>query len=79
MEKEDIKIIKLANPTDIIVYKFDINQLTYEDVHNFYQYLVDKFPENKVIGIPKNSDIDIMDWQRLYDYVMSIKPEGEVK
>lgn len=79
MEKEDIKIIKLANPTDIIVYKFDINQLTYEDVHNFYQYLVDKFPKNKVIGIPKNSDIDIMDWQRLYDYVMSIKPEGEVK
>lgn len=78
MEKE-IKVIKQVNPTDIIVFKFNTEFLTYEDVHGFYQYLADKFPQNQVVGIPMETDMEVMDWQRLYDYVMSIKPEGEAK
>ena len=74
-----LKAVEQINPTDIIVYRYDKEKMGYKEAHDCYHTLIETLPNNQIIGIPMDADIDIMDWQRLYDYVMSIKPEGEVK
>ena len=53
---------------------------TVEDLH---KYLQSMFPDNKVITIPKNLDLDIDEWDEIYkyaiNYLQSIKPkEGDI-
>ena len=36
-----------------------------------------KFPNNAVITIPEGIDIKFIEWERVYRYLMSVKPKGE--
>jgi hypothetical protein len=38
-----------------------------------------KFPNNAIITIPEGIDVGFMTWERVYRYLMSIKPKGEVE
>lgn len=62
-------------PNDIVVLKFDIEKIPADEAHVIYKKVKEQFPNNQVIGI--TTDLEFMEWQKLKDFVESIKPKGE--
>ena len=65
---------------DVIFAKPDIDY--FQDlgaIIELHNYLRKVFPNNKVITIPKNLDLDIDEWNEVYknaiEYLQSIKPQ----
>lgn len=64
-------------PNDIIVITFNPEKITLAEAHDNFRYIQDEYPNNRVVGFPHGINLEFMEWQKLYDFVMSIKPKGE--
>lgn len=74
---DKIDIIKTElNPNDIIILQAR-DDATIEDLHNSYVKICEAFPNYQVIGLAPMMSMEIMDWNKLHDFVMSIKPKKE--
>lgn len=75
--------IKELKENDIIVIKmpFDKNNettlLPLDIAEEYFYYVKEKFPNNKVIFIIEGLELEFTDWERSYNYIMSIKPSTE--
>ena len=76
--------IKNISKNDVILARPDIDYFqdlgTVEQLHKFLQSM---FPNNQVVTLPKNLDLDIDEWDEIYkyaiSYLQSIKPkEGDI-
>ena len=62
----------------IIIATVNTDNVNFEEAHDQWLNLKKQFPNNPIIVIPDGMTIEFMDWKKLYDYMMSIKPkEGE--
>ena len=77
MNKDFNLFKKELKPNDIIVLKVDINKIPIDKFRDIYRTMLEEFPNNKMIGIVDGITFDVMEWQKLRDFVESIKPEGE--
>ena len=76
MQKNNFQIdIKSLKPEDIIVITFDTEKITLTEAHDNFKFIQDEYPNNRVIGFPYGINLEPMEWQKLYDFVISIKPE----
>lgn len=74
---DKIDIIKTElNPNDIIILQAR-DDATIEDLHNSYVKICEAFSNHQVIGLAPMMSMEIMDWNKLHDFVMSIKPKKE--
>ena len=62
---------------DLADLKVDINKIPIDKFRDIYRTMLEEFPNNKMIGIVDGITFDVMEWQKLRDFVESIKPEGE--
>lgn len=80
MQKNNFQIdIKSLKPEDIIVVTFDTEKITLAKVNDTFKYIQNEYPNNLVIGFPYGINLEPMEWQKLYDFVISIKPKEEPK
>lgn len=75
MEKQIQLIKKELKPNDIIIVKFDIEKWDIEECACKYNEIKEKIRHNPVIGLVDGVELQFEDWERLYQYVMSIKPQ----
>jgi hypothetical protein len=78
MEYKGIKLSKYEiKPYYFIVAKADFDKISPEQARTIYDNIKQEFPEHEVILVPDGITLDFVEWKRLLDFVMSIKPEGE--
>lgn len=68
-----MKITEVTS-NDIIKVCLDFNKHTKEEINNICKTLETVFPDNTVLILPNDANISISNWNEIYDYVMSIKP-----
>lgn len=71
--------VNTLQPNDVILVRIDANEIRLDEAEEFHTKMKKKFPNNAVITIPEGIDIGFMNWERVYRYLMSIKPKGEVE
>lgn len=69
--------VNTLQPNDVILVRIDANKINLDEAEDFHARMKKKFPNNVIITIPEGVDIDFMIWERVYRYLMSIKPKGE--
>ena len=69
-----MKIIDIQ-PDDIVVVHMDINKFNFEEIEDTH-FLLKSHLKNAVITFPDGIDIKPQSWENIYNYIMSIKPEG---
>lgn len=69
LEKINVK------PNDIILVKPQIEKFDLEEIGQIHKNLKESFPNNPVFTIPQGLEIQLKDWESVYDYLLSIKPE----
>ena len=74
MEKYALEIKELK-PNDIILVKPQIENFDLNEIDKIHADLRKLFPNNAVFTIPQGLEIEITDWERVYNYLLSIKPE----
>lgn len=52
LEDCDLDIIKRPQPDDIILLRFDLEDLTLDGAHALHQHISEMFPDNIVISLP---------------------------
>ena len=75
MEKQVELIKKELKPNDIIIVKIDIEKFDIEECKHVYEEVRKQFPNNQVVGLADGVELQFRDWEYLYQYVMSIKPQ----
>ena len=72
---------KELKPNDVIILTFDIEDsfIDLDDARDIYKSIKEQFPNNKVVGLIKDVELDFKDWEYTYNYVMSIKPKQQEK
>ena len=68
-----MKITEVTS-NDIIKVCLDFNKYTKEEINNICKTLEIVFPDNKILILPNDANISISNWNEIYDYIMSIKP-----
>ena len=74
MKKYILKTINVK-PNDIILVKSQIENFDLEEIEKIHKDLKELFPNNAVFTVPQGLEIEITDWERVYNYLLSIKPE----
>lgn len=78
MKYEDIELFKQElKPYDFVIVKVDIDKFSLTECRDIYDALNRKFPDNEIILVPDGITLEVMDWKRLLDFVLSVEPEGE--
>ena len=75
MEKQIQLIKKELKPNDIVIVKFDIKKYDTEECAHVYNEIKKTIPNNPVVGLVDGVELQFGDWEYLYQYVMSIKPQ----
>lgn len=58
LDSFDYALMKVTPYEDIIIMFYDNkSSIPLEEIHNIYKYICNQFPENKVIGLPKDINI----------------------
>lgn len=74
MEKYTLEKINVK-AEDIILIKAQIENLDFNEMREIYKKAKKIFSNNVVFMIPQGIEIQIEDWKRVYNYLLSIKPE----
>lgn len=54
---------------DVILLKFNINEIGLDNVHVWFEELKTQFPNNQLIAMPSNIEISLEDRQKLIEYL----------
>lgn len=73
----DIELLKDLQPNDIIIMQYDINTMPIDEVHTYYEMLVQAIPHHPVLAFPKDTEILALCWDKANDFIQSLKPKGE--
>lgn len=68
---------KELKPNDIILIKVDPDKISLDKARLIFDDMQEQFSNHQAILVLDGITLDFVDWQRLYDFVLSIKPEGE--
>ena len=65
-----------VNPSDILVITYELDVIPLDTVYKHCKLLKERYPERKMICLPKGMDIEPSKWQSVYELIMSIKPQN---
>ena len=74
MEKYILETINVK-PNDIILVKPQIENFDFEEIEKIHTDLKELFPNNAVFTVLQGLEIQFTDWETVYNYLLSIKPE----
>lgn len=74
MEKYILETINIK-PNDIILVKPQIENFDLDEIEKIHTDLKRLFPDNAVFTVPQGLEIQLKDWETVYNYLLSIKPE----
>ena len=60
---------------EVIVFTFDEEIIDVETAYQFFEKIKELFPDNMVIGLPKNSEIEIRNIDKLIKDLEKLKDE----
>lgn len=76
----DYEVIKQElKDNDIVIIKIKSWAIDYMYAQEIFNEAHEIFPDHNIILIPPKTDLKFKTWLQLYDYIISIKPEGETK
>ena len=73
----EIKTLTLKNKnTDAIVLTFDTTKYNIATCRSIYEKIAKEFPEDKVVGIPKGTTVEVQTIDSLINYLEECKKDG---
>ena len=64
-----------ALPGDVIVFRYDNEKVTSAEAHAMWVYAKDKFPNNLVILLPQTLDVELVENNRMAEFLDNLKKE----
>ena len=63
------------NSGDMIVVRYDSDNTTNTEAHAIMAYVKDKFPNNDVIVLPRTIDMELIDRDKVENFLETIRKE----
>lgn len=71
----ELNTFPFPKDNEVVVFSFDEEIIDVETAYQFFEKIKELFPDNMVIGLPKNSEIEIKDIDKLIKDLEKMKDE----